>query len=216
MKTNGFPKGTEVACFNYSHVDYSKTKNEYFVSSSLYAHSNRLEIVTCSDDDFSSNIDIALLSFLKLYEQLDENNRSKVCLTIVLTSAALKFIKALVASMNLADCTRIINLNNSEEVKKACNRAHLFLNPARNNQMDFVHKALQKGIPVICFESYWTRNIINSKCGFRIPFNHLSYCKNIDAFSAHLYTLSTNPCLLQNLSIGAKERYTELFGQEKA
>lgn len=211
MITTVNQSGIEVVCSNFSNTPTVKIKKD--ILSSTEKEHEIFEIITCSDDDFSSNIDIALLAFLKLFEQLSEDTRSQVRLTIVTTRwPGLKFIESLISSMNLKENTTIINSDNLAELKKACTRADLLLNTSTNNQVQFIKQALSKGVPVICFNNFWTQNLITNECGFRVSYNHLSYCKNIDAFSAHLYSLFTNPSLLKNLSKGAKERYTHLYG----
>ncbi len=210
MNKNTIPKGIEVDDFRFFNTSITTTPQKWCEDASTATQSPTFEIITYLSDDFSMNIDIALLSFLKLYEQLKENERPKIRLNIVLSGNVLDFIKSLIESMNLTQYTRIVNINDFSEIDKICNRANLFLNPCKNNQVQFTYTALEKGMPVVCFDSYWTRNLVTDKCGFRIPFNHLSYCKNIDAFSAHLYTIFHSSNLFQHLSKGAKERYAEI------
>lgn len=212
MNKNTTPKGIEVDDFIPLNSAVVSTRQKWYEEVSTPTPSpTTFEIITYLSDDFSMNIDIALLSFLKLHEQLKENEKSKIRLNIVLSGNVLDFIKSLIESMSLTQYTRIVNINDFSEIDKICNRAHLFLNPSKNNQVQFTYTALEKGIPVVCFDNYWTRNLVTDKCGFRIPFNHLSYCKNIDAFSAHLYSLFSNLNLFQNLSKGASERYSEIL-----
>jgi glycosyltransferase involved in cell wall biosynthesis len=74
----------------------------------------------------------------------------------------------------------------------------------RDTSGNVVLEALAAGVPVICFDHQGARDMINERCGIKLPVSHPS--KAIADWAKSIETLARDPQHLLELSIGATEQ----------
>jgi glycosyltransferase involved in cell wall biosynthesis len=101
-----------------------------------------------------------------------------------------------------------------QEVQEIFNSSHLlFFTSLYEATGTVVLESLAKGVPVICHDTCGQGDIIDSKCGVKVPMKSVDY--SIQAFSKEIRSLYFNKRLVKSLSVGAYEKAKEFQWQNK-
>jgi glycosyltransferase involved in cell wall biosynthesis len=100
------------------------------------------------------------------------------------------------------------------EVELAYEKSSLMLIPASGMSKKLAVKALEKGLPVLGYDSYSLRHLVDVSCGILIPYK--SREDNVKAFAEILQQLYYDPEAQKMLKQGAEKRPSVLRALHRA
>lgn len=122
--------------------------------------------------------------------------------------------KNLSIDLGISERVRWLGMLTRDQALEAMNRSHALVHSSvKEGTPHVVLEALSMGMPVICHDACGMGTAVTSDCGIKIPL--YSPARSYEGFRAALETMYDNPSLLENLSLSAIKRATELTWESK-
>ena len=136
-------------------------------------------------------------------------------LDIVGTGPGVGKLKALASELNIAGrCTWHGRVPHAEALRLISENHCMLLSSLQEAATTVVMEALSCGIPVICHDTCGFGEVVNSRCGLKVPL--VSPTRSISGFAQALQRLAREPDLLSKLSEGATDRAQEFAWDRKS
>ncbi|MCK5538768.1 MAG: glycosyltransferase family 4 protein [Bacteroidales bacterium] len=154
-------------------------------------------------------VDISLLAFDRFYNNLSEDQRKNVKLSILGKGPLEKNLKEIQQKLNSSDSIEFINWIDKEKMGLFYGQAKVFLFPSYEGAGMVVAEAMSHGLPVVCFDNYGPGEIIGDHAGIKIPYS--TYDNSVIEFAKALRNLYENKDLYNSLSKGAREHFENKY-----
>lgn len=156
-------------------------------------------------------VEIAIQSFSTLYYSVTPKHRRRMQLSLLAENS----IRPLIYSLsNDYGVDAAVMVASQSEVELAYKNSSLMLIPASGMSKKLAVKALEKGLPVLGYDSYSLRNLVDVSCGILIPYE--SRENNVKAFAEILQQLYYDPEAQKMLKQGAENRPSVLRALHRA
>lgn len=146
-------------------------------------------------------VEIAIQSFSTLYYSVTPKHRRRMQLSLIYCDGILPLIHSLSNDYGV-DCA--VAIIPPDEVEEVYTKSSLMLIPASGKSKKLAVQALERGLPILGYESYSLRNLVDVSCGVLIPYK--SREENIKAFAEILQQLYYDPEAQKMLTQGAENR----------
>ncbi len=153
--------------------------------------------------------DVTINSFNDFLKQLAIEEKEKTKLTLVGTGPLKKQLQNLIIELGIQQHVEIIEWMDREELKKLYNSASVFLFPSHEGAGMVVAEALSCSLPVLCFNNCGPGTFINETCGIKV--NYSNYKNTSETFGNSLFKIFNDKSLLENLSLGARAQFENVF-----
>lgn len=153
--------------------------------------------------------DLTIRSFIRFLETLPAAQRDFCKLTLVGSGPEKDFYEQLINESVARNNIEIINWIERTALMKLYERSSVFMFPSHEGAGMVVAEALSFGLPVICLDNIGPGQYITPQCGFAIK--QTNYEDTVSKLKDALSALYNNDNLLEEMSRGARERYTTRF-----
>ncbi|MBQ0768224.1 MAG: glycosyltransferase family 4 protein [Bizionia sp.] len=154
------------------------------------------------------SFDIAILAFEDFYNNLSEQERKGVKLSIIGDGPIdLKEICLKLNSKNQIDFHGWVD---KREMDSFYQKSNVFVFPSHEGAGMVVVEALANALPIVCFDNYGPGELVNERCSIKIPYSNRT--ESIINFSTAMKRLHGDKKMCLKKSIGSidlfKDRYT--------
>ena len=146
-------------------------------------------------------VEIAIQSFSTLYYSVTPKHRRRMQLSLLGGDNIRPLIHSFSKDYKVFSAVVVPSKNEVEETFK---NSSLMLIPASGMSKKLAIRALEKGLPVLGYESFTLRHLVDVSCGMLIPYK--SREENVRAFSEILQQLYYDPEAQKVLKQGAQNR----------
>jgi len=153
--------------------------------------------------------DVCIESFAHFYKKLSPEQQKNTELLLIGKGPQKDFLKALAQELEVAHAIKFIEWMERSALTKIYEQADIFLFPSHEGAGMVVPEALSYSIPVVCFDNCGPGEMIDERCGRKVPY--ASYEASVAAISEHLHNLFTDKNVLKELSIGARRQFLSKF-----
>lgn len=154
-------------------------------------------------------IETALGSFSELYHTVTGKHQKQMEMMMITKGLKTEEINQQLKKYRIEDNVKLISWENQNQVELSYENAAVMLLPTKDDFSKIISESFSFGLPVICFENFYTKEIIDPTCGMMISEDSLG--ENIIEFSNRLRILYFDPEALKILKRGAKNKYTNAF-----
>lgn len=172
---------------------------------------NTFSIVFPTDNLPRHEVEIAIQSFSTLYYSVTPKHRRRMQLSLLNGERIRPLIDSLSNDYRVNSAVVIAP---QDEVEEVYEKSSLMLIPASGMSKKLAVQALEKGLPVLGYESYSLRNLVDVSCGVLIPYK--SREENVKAFAEILQQLYYDPEAQKMLKQGAENRPSVLRALHRA
>ena len=151
-------------------------------------------------------VDIILAAFEKFYQQLQENEKQQVKLTLVGTGEQLAWSQKFVEIHHLQQAVQFVPWIEKAELDRYYRHADLFFFPSHEGAGMVVAEALSYGIPVLCFNNEGPGELAGREASVQIQAGQ-KYKETIAQFANALGKLYSDENFRAQLSKSALERF---------
>jgi glycosyltransferase involved in cell wall biosynthesis len=168
-------------------------------------------IVFPADNLPRHEVEIAIQSFSTLYYNVTPKHRRRMQLSLLNGDSIRPLIYSLSKDYGV---DAAVMVTSQSEVEEAYINSSLMLIPGSGLAKKLAVKALEKGLPVLGYDSYSLRNLVDVSCGILIPYK--SREDNVKAFAEILQQLYYDPEAQKMLKQGAENRPSVLRALHRA
>ena len=154
-------------------------------------------------------IETSLGAFSELYHAVTSKHQKQMEMQMIIKGLKTDDIKQQLKNYKIEDKVELINWDNQQQVELSYENAAVMLLPTKDNLTKIISESFSFGLPVICFENFYNKEIIDPTCGMMVTADSVG--ENIIEFSNRLRILYFDPEAQKILKRGAKNKYKNAF-----
>lgn len=157
--------------------------------------------------------DLTLKAFIQFYQSLKPDDQKYCTLTLVGKGPMKEDLFALIEQATIGHAVQLIEWMPQEQLFKLFGAADLFLFPSHEGAGMVIPEALSYELPVVCLDNFGPGELIDASCGIAVEYT--TYEPTIRKLAETLSMLYKSPNRLNELSIGAANRFADYFNWKK-
>jgi len=155
------------------------------------------------------SFDVALISYDKFYNALNDTEKSNVKLTIIGQGPLEKNLKDIWSQLVSKKSIEFIGWVDKDKMNTYYQDANVFLFPSHEGAGMVVAEAMSHGLPVVCFDNFGPGELIGDEVGIKIPY--VNYDESITLFASALDRLYNDKNFYEQLSENAVKRFEDSY-----